>query len=55
MYVIGEDPYTLKKQQLVGRIQRKLKEIEKMVRQNMILKVRKILRKIEDNGPLSVV
>ena len=42
-------------QQLVGRIKRKLKEVDVSVCQNMILKVRKILRKIEDNGPLSVV
>ncbi|XP_031621601.1 uncharacterized protein LOC116339710 [Contarinia nasturtii] len=41
-------------QQLVGRIKRKLNEIDKSVCQRMILKVRHILRKIEDNGPLSV-
>lgn len=42
-------------QQLVGRIKRKLKEIDISVVQSMILKVRRILRQIEDNGPLSVM
>ena len=42
-------------QQLIGRIKRKLKEIDISVTQSMIEKVRYILRKIEDNGPLSVM
>ncbi|XP_031634119.1 uncharacterized protein LOC116347595 [Contarinia nasturtii] len=42
-------------QQLMGRIERKLTEMDVSVCQNMILNVRSILRKIEDNGPLSVI
>lgn len=42
-------------QQLMNRIKRKLKEVDVSVCQNMILKVRSLLRKIEDNGPLSVL
>lgn len=41
-------------QQLIGRIKRKLKEVELSVVQTMIDTIRPILRKIEDNGPLSV-
>lgn len=39
--------------QLIGRIQRKLKEVDTDVIQRMMGKVKKILRKIEDNGPLA--
>lgn len=42
-------------QQLIGRITRKIREMDKSVCQNMIKKVPYILRKIEDNGPYSVV
>lgn len=42
-------------QQLIRRIKRKLKEIDVSVVQNMILGVPKILRKIEDNGPLAAM
>ena len=42
-------------QQLIGRIKQKLKEIDPLLCQRMILKVPYLLRKIEDNGPLSVI
>ncbi|XP_031621019.1 uncharacterized protein LOC116339337 [Contarinia nasturtii] len=42
-------------QQLMGRIERKLKEMDVSVCRDMVLNVRSILRKIEDNGPLSVL
>lgn len=42
-------------QQLIGRIKRKLKEMDKSVIQSMMDNVKYILRKIEDNGPLSVL
>jgi transposase len=42
-------------QQLIRRIKQKLKEVDICVVQSMISKVPKILRKIEDNGPLSVI
>lgn len=41
--------------QLVRRIKQKLKQIDKKVFQSLMLKVHQTLRKIEDNGPLSVV
>lgn len=41
--------------QLIGRIKRKLKEIDVCTFQNLIRNVRSTLRKIEDNGPLSVL
>lgn len=40
---------------LIGRVQRKLKEVDKDVIQSMMCKIKRILRKIEDNGPLAVV
>lgn len=40
-------------QQLIGRIKRKLKEVDIDVAQAMMEKVKRILRKIEDNGPLA--
>ena len=42
-------------QQLIGRIKRKLNQIDKTVFQSMMEKVRYTLRKIEDNGPLGVL
>jgi hypothetical protein len=42
-------------QHLIDRIKRKVKEIDESVVQTMILKVHNTLRKIEDNGPLSVL
>lgn len=42
-------------QQLISRIQRKLKEVDIEVIQEMMGKVRRALRKIEDNGPLAAV
>lgn len=42
-------------QQLVNRIKRKMKEIDIDTVQNLIQHVRRTLRKIEDNGPLSVL
>lgn len=42
-------------QQLVGRIRRKLKEVDYSVVQAMMKSIRPTLRKIEDNGPLSVL
>lgn len=42
-------------QQLIGRIKRKLKEIDINTFQNLIRNIRSTLRKIEDNGPLSVL
>lgn len=42
-------------QHLIGRIKRKLKEIDPSVRQNLIRNIRSTLRKIEDHGPLSVL
>ena len=43
------------KQQLFRRIKRKLKKIDPLLYQSMILKVPYLHRKIEDNGPLSVI
>lgn len=42
-------------QQLATRIKKKLKKMDLNVVQSMMLKVRTTLRKIEDNGPLSVI
>ena len=42
-------------QQLIGRIKRKLEEIDPLLCQRMILKVPYLLRKIEDKKPLSVI
>ena len=42
-------------QQLIGRIKPKLKEIDPLLCQRMILKVPYLLQKIEDNGPLGVI
>lgn len=42
-------------QQLIGRIKGKLKEIDINTFQNLIRDIRSTLRKIEDNGPLSVL
>lgn len=41
--------------QLIGRIQRKLKEVDQNVIQAMMASIRPTLRKIEQNGPLSVI
>lgn len=40
-------------QQLIGRIKTKLKKMDISVCQSMIAKIPKILRNIEDNGPLN--
>ena len=42
-------------QQLIERIKRKLKEIDPLLCQRMILKVPYLLRKMEDSGPLTVI
>lgn len=42
-------------QQLIGRIKRKLKEVDQSVCQSLIRNIRYKLRKIEDNGPFSVM
>ncbi|XP_031629638.1 prostatic acid phosphatase-like [Contarinia nasturtii] len=41
-------------QQLIGRIKQKLEKVDILVVQSIILKVRHVLRQIEDNGSLSV-
>lgn len=41
--------------QLVGRIQRKLKEVDLKVVQTMMATIRPTLRKIEENGPLTAL
>ncbi|XP_055307390.1 uncharacterized protein LOC129571599 [Sitodiplosis mosellana] len=41
--------------QLINRINRKLKEVDQNVVQAMMASIRPTLRKIEDNGPLSVL
>lgn len=41
--------------QLIGRIKRKLKEVDQSVIQRMMNNIGKVLRKIEDEGPLAAV
>lgn len=41
--------------QLIGRIKRKLREVDQDVVQAMMKSIRPMLRKIEENGPLSVI